>query len=80
MNDNETPSAPERVERTGIALVHENDEIYPAKGSEALLRRLGPAVVNYHFPVEIVVTAGGMEAAIEQFCDELRMHIESMVT
>jgi hypothetical protein len=79
MNDNEMPSAPERVEKTGIVLVHENDEIYPAKGSEALLRRLGPAVVNYHFPVEIEVIAGGKEAIIEQICDELRMHIESMV-
>ncbi|MFE5813187.1 hypothetical protein ACFQ6S_07270 [Streptomyces sp. NPDC056479] len=45
----------ERVERTGIALVHEGEYIVPAPGSEAVLSPAagtGP-VVNYYFPVEV---------------------------
>jgi hypothetical protein len=80
MTDNETPSTPQRVGKTGIALVHEGERIYPAEGSAAVLGALGPAVVNYHFPVEIVVMSGGREAIIEQICDELRMHIEALIT
>jgi hypothetical protein len=79
MNNNETPSAPKRVERTGIALVHEGETIFAQEGSIAPLSPLGAAVVNYHFPVEIDVIAGGKEAIIEQICEELRMHIESLV-
>ncbi|WP_105969036.1 hypothetical protein [Streptomyces geranii] len=49
-----------RVDRTGIALVHEGEYIVPAPGSEAAVSPAatgagadaGP-VVNYHFPVEI---------------------------
>ena len=45
-----------RVERTGIALVHEGEYILPAPGSEAHLAPDGNAggpVINYYFPVEI---------------------------
>ncbi|WP_020671291.1 hypothetical protein [Amycolatopsis nigrescens] len=42
-----------RVERTGIALVHVDERIIPAPGSEAVISPPGGAVVNYHFPVEI---------------------------
>ncbi|MCA1705896.1 MAG: hypothetical protein LC808_22605 [Actinobacteria bacterium] len=45
-----------RVDRTGIALVHEGEYIVPAPGSEAVVSPhasgAGP-VINYHFPVEI---------------------------
>jgi hypothetical protein len=46
-----------RVDRTGIALVHEGEYIVPQPGSEALISP-GPghdAVVNYYFPVRIEV-------------------------
>ncbi|MBD0708192.1 MULTISPECIES: hypothetical protein [unclassified Streptomyces] len=46
-----------RVDRSGIALVHEGEYIVPAAGSEALVSRGdGPGtVVHYHFPVEVEV-------------------------
>jgi hypothetical protein len=55
----------DRVERTGLALVHEGEYIMPAAGSEALL---SPApgsgqVVNYYFPVEIELV-GDLDATI----------------
>jgi hypothetical protein len=43
-----------RVERTGIALVHEGERILPAAGSEAALADGGQAV-SYHFPVEVEI-------------------------
>lgn len=47
-----------RVERTGIALVHEGEWIMPAPGSEAGLEPLPDEalpgqVVNYYFPIEV---------------------------
>ncbi|GAA2773926.1 hypothetical protein [Streptomyces showdoensis] len=49
--------AGDRVERTGIALVHEGEYIVPAPGSEAVVDRRSDAgqVVHYHFPVEVEV-------------------------
>ena len=47
-----------RVRETGIALVHEGEYIMPAPGSEAPIEPGGAAkqdVVNYFFPVEIVI-------------------------
>jgi hypothetical protein len=47
-----------RVRETGIALVHEGEFIMPAPGSEAEIepiRMEGEQVVNYFFPVEIVI-------------------------
>jgi hypothetical protein len=76
--DDSTP-VPELVERTGIALVHERDVIYPAKGSEALLRPLQPSHVNYHFPVVVEVIGKDTKAIAEEIYQELRMHIESLV-
>jgi len=61
-----------RVERTGIALVHEGEEIRPAPGSGA---QIGPArlddgrAVHLYFPVEVHVAGGLSEAdarALEQ--------------
>ncbi len=60
------PAPPgDRVERTGIALVHEGEFIVPAAGSEALLTPVtgsGP-VVNYYFPVEVELV-GDVDAAV----------------
>ncbi|MEV7280375.1 hypothetical protein [Streptomyces sp. NPDC093111] len=49
--------AGDRVERTGIALVHEGEYIVPAPGSEAVVSHRSDAgqVVHYHFPVEVEV-------------------------
>lgn len=47
-----------RVRRTGLALVHEGELIMPAPGSEAEIEPAemhGQGVINYHFPVEIVI-------------------------
>lgn len=47
-----------RVRETGIALVHEGEYIMPAPGSEAEIepaKAAEQAVVNYYFPVEIVI-------------------------
>jgi hypothetical protein len=47
-----------RVRRTGIALVHEGEFIVPAPGAEAEIEPLemhSQGVVNYYFPVEIVI-------------------------
>ena len=60
-----------RVRETGLALVHEGEYILPAAGSEAVLEPTGasgPVVVNYYFPVEIVIVGSLPEeerAAIE---------------
>jgi hypothetical protein len=60
-----------RVQETGIALVHEGEYIMPAPGSEAVIEpaaMAGQAVVNYYFPVEIVIVGSLPEeerAAIE---------------
>ncbi len=79
MNDNDVTSASEFVERTGIALVHERDVIYPAKGSEAILRPLKPSRVNYHFPVVVEVVGKDKKTIAEEIYEELRMHFESLV-
>ena len=74
----ESAPGPQEVERTGIALVHERERIYPADGSEAVLGPLNPAVVNYHFPVEIEVVGGGSELIAEQIYEALRRQIEGL--
>jgi hypothetical protein len=45
------------VRETGIALVHEGEYIMPASGSEAEIESVAMdnQVINYYFPVEIVV-------------------------
>jgi hypothetical protein len=59
------------VKETGIALVHEGEYIVPAPGSEATIEAamLPDAVVNYYFPVEIVIVGSLPEeerAALEE--------------
>lgn len=52
-----------RVRETGIALVHEGEYIVPAAGSEAVVDAVdaGGTVVNYYFPVEVVVVGAMSE-------------------
>ncbi len=48
-----------RVSETGIALVHKGEYIVPAPGSEAVVETVetqGQTVINYYFPVEIVIS------------------------
>ena len=82
MTDRDETSGPlpvsERVERTGLAVVHEGDRIFPGRGSAAVLGPLAPAVVNYYFPVEIEVVGGGMEALAEQIYRALREQFEAL--
>ncbi|MGW1713451.1 hypothetical protein [Streptomyces sp. NPDC002156] len=67
-----------RVDRTGIALVHEGEYIVPAPGSEAALSPhaagAGP-VINYHFPVEIQAVGSLPESEsaqlVGQFFDQI---------
>lgn len=47
-----------RVRQTGLALVHEGEFIMPAPGSEAEIEPVemsSQRVINYHFPVEIII-------------------------
>jgi hypothetical protein len=59
------------VKETGLAVVHEGEYIMPAPGSEAVIeptQMMTQGVVNYYFPVEVVVVGGLSEedhAAIE---------------
>jgi hypothetical protein len=59
-----------RVRETGLALVHEGEYIMPAPGSEAVIEpaEMSSGVINYYFPVEIVIVGSLPEeerAAIE---------------
>lgn len=77
--DDQSPvPVPQRVERTGLALVHEGERIFPDEKSAAALAPLTASVVNYHFPVEIEIV-GGTEALAAKIFDDLRMHIELLV-
>jgi len=51
-----------RVTRTGLALVHEGELVFPSAGSEAEAEQVAAdarTTIHYHFPVEIEVVAGG---------------------
>ncbi len=62
--------SPVRVSRTGLALVHEGEVVYPATGSEAEAVRLDAAGgVTYVFPVVIEVCRTGAEADSEQIVE-----------
>lgn len=77
-----------RVEKTGIALVHEGEYIYPASGSEAHIsastQMIGGQVIHYYFPVEIVVvgTLGDaeMKRVAEYVYDEISTTLQGFQT
>ena len=57
---------PKRVTRTGLALVHENEVVYPAAGSAAeAVQAIGDAQgsVQVYFPVQIEIRAVAAEDA-----------------
>ena len=59
-------AGPKRVVRTGLALVHANEIVYPAAGSEAMAERAvedGQADIEVHFPIVIEVSGVGGAAA-----------------
>ena len=59
------------VKETGLAVVHEGENIMPTPGSEAIIEPAAmttQGVVNYYFPVEVVIVGSLPEeehAAIE---------------
>ncbi|MEU1166049.1 hypothetical protein ABZ372_38830 [Streptomyces sp. NPDC005921] len=56
-----------RVERTGIALVHEGEYIVPQAGSEAVISpESESAVVNYYFPVQVEVVGTLPDAEVQR--------------
>ncbi|MFD0278938.1 hypothetical protein ACFVHB_34215 [Kitasatospora sp. NPDC127111] len=57
-----------RVERTGIALVHEGEYIVPAAGGEALVAPHDDSgtVINFHFPVEVQVVGALSDSHVQQ--------------
>lgn len=78
-----------RVEQTGIALVHEGEYIYPAPGSEARISpdmqgMAGGQVINYYFPVEIVMVGtlsdAEMQRVVDCVSDALTTALESRQT
>ena len=63
-----------RVRETGIALVHEGEYILPASDSEAVIEPAGTGgerVVNYYFPVEIVIAGSLPEEEREAIQQEI---------
>lgn len=55
-----------RVRETGLALVHEGEYIMPASGSEAMIEPAQMSgVINYYFPVEIIIVGSLPEAERE---------------
>ncbi|MEW2352944.1 hypothetical protein [Spirillospora sp. NPDC029432] len=74
-----------RVERTGIALVHEGEYIVPAEGGEAVVSGSAAGagtVVNYYFPIEIEVVgdlgAHQVRRVAEHVFDELGRELEGL--
>jgi hypothetical protein len=56
-----------RVERTGIALVHEGEYVVPQPGSEAVISPAGDAaVINYYFPVQVEVVGALPDAEVQR--------------
>jgi hypothetical protein len=62
-----------RIDRTGIALVHEGEYIVATPGSAAELSEPGAAqrVVNYHFPVQVDVV-GELDGTL---LDQVARHV-----
>ena len=64
----DTAGGPKRVTRTGLALVHENELVFPAAGSEAQAMQAAAdarSTVHVYFPVEIEVRSAEPEEDAE---------------
>jgi hypothetical protein len=59
-----------RVLETGVALVHQDEHIVPAAGSEATLAT-ETGDVHYHFPVHLLVVGGLEESVRAEIRDEV---------
>jgi hypothetical protein len=74
-----------RVERTGLAVVHEGEYIVPQAGSEAVVTAdAGPGtVVNYYFPVRVEVVGTLPDAEVQRVAgyvfDELDRELATRV-
>lgn len=73
--DEGAPNGPKRVVETGLAVVHENEIVYPAAGSEAqaelALDDRQSAIVVY-FPVEVEVRlVGSDEGAMRKVAEDV---------
>jgi hypothetical protein len=63
-----------RVERTGIALVHEGEYIVPQAGSEAIVAPDSwgnDGVVNYYFPVQVEVVGCLSDVEVRRVADHI---------
>jgi hypothetical protein len=50
-----------RVKEAGLAILHKDEVVVPAPGSEAVTEPVAlgaQTVINYYFPVEIVIVGG----------------------
>jgi hypothetical protein len=72
-----------RVERTGLAVVHEGEYVVPAPGSEAAIApdaEEAGRVVNYYFPVEVEIVGElgpeHMEAVAQYVYDDLTNQLD----
>ena len=57
------------VKETGLAVVHKDEFIMPAPGSEAVIepgQMMTQGVVNYHFPVEVHIVGSLCECELER--------------
>ncbi|MET7782427.1 hypothetical protein ABZU94_37120 [Streptomyces mirabilis] len=71
-----------RVERTGIALVHEGEYVVPAVGGEAILSPHGDSgtVINFHFPVEVQVVGALSDSHVQQVATHVFSEFERELT
>ena len=76
-----------RVERTGIALVHEGEYIMPAPDSEAVISSgsggmSAGTTINYYFPVQVEMVGSlsdtHMQRIAEHVYDGLQTALDSM--
>jgi hypothetical protein len=71
-----------RVNRTGIALVHEGEYIVPAPGSSAEIAPVdevagGGQEIHYYFPVEIEIVGELDEAQIQRVAQHVFAEMET---
>lgn len=79
MASDEKPAQPQVVERTGLALVHEGERIFPAADAAAMFTSAGANIVNYYFPVEIeVVSAEATASLAESIYDALQREFSAL--
>jgi len=77
--DDRTMPESKVVERTGLALVHQGERIYPDEGAAALLIPSTANVVNYYFPVEIeIIGAGVADSLAERIYDALQREFSAL--